>query len=261
MKKLFYLFGIASLILLLGACGGDSGPSVSEIQGAPEQVYQATLPDGTVMLMTIEQNGGSEWFGEFSMDTDTGPYADQGGMIAGTLNGTAVSANCETFTGSTFTLSGTSQSGGFQMTRSDIPGTTLNFTVVLPPIKSSLATTTFVLVSDSGNVPNQYYGRVELSTQPTFQNANFAQYSGTFSSKLDYVGKVGFSAYSDGTAILEVELGPGNTLGMLFPNYRITDITSKKVAAAIAIDFIYLNGNTNNYIDTRFGATARPPYF
>ncbi len=168
MAKYRFLIVIASMFIVLCGCGGSNSaqPGSAQEGGTSLSQYQATLPDGSTMELEILTNDNLNWSGEYAVSAQAGPYAFQDGTFDGTINGDSVTLNCDNDDGTSFTMTGTSKGdNGFQLTRSDIPGTVLNFTTVTPSKVKAAADVSFNL-----NVTGTS-GRCVLSDQP-YSNAN-----------------------------------------------------------------------------------------
>jgi len=257
-RKFLLLCGLVSLVMV--GCGG-SGKRELPITENDELVYEATLPDGTVMVISLGQFGDDQWLGSFSMATTTGPYADQAGMLEGSVTNGTINASAEAMDGTAFDLTGTLTADGFQLTRSDLAGATLNFTKVDTSslkIRGS-GSASFSLYSDAGDSgTTKHYGDVTFPTTPYLSGPTFAFYNGTCTTNSGYTGPTTICTYTDGTFIAVVEAGPNNDLGFNFSNYTVADLKTKKVPAAVAIDFVKPNVTSTGKIDARFGAYAWP---
>jgi|GEM_PF-4237712 len=127
---------LAGAYLLTSGCGGSSASGPSGAAGSGLGEFLATLPDGSPMLVDVDINDGKLWEGQFHVLTATGPYAFQSGSFGGILHGNSISADFVCFDNTEFQATGKSNgAAGFQLTRSDIPGTLINFKpyVATPP--------------------------------------------------------------------------------------------------------------------------------
>jgi hypothetical protein len=220
MAKFWLPSVFASLFIVLSGCGGSNsvagtsaGPAVG---GAPLAQYQAAMPDGSVMELVIQSNDNLTWSGEYAVSAQTGPYAYQDGTFDGTINGESVTLNCDNDDGTSFTMTGTANGdSGFQLTRSDIPGTTLTFTPVAPPKIQAHADVSFNLNVTGAN------GRCVLSDQP-FSNSNgLTEYRGTWQGL-----KVIFWAYSSGYANLVIYINDYAIDSLSYATYRLSDFST-----------------------------------
>src|SRR5450432_240735 len=102
---------VASLFVVLIGCGGSSSnpTGVPQEGGTSLSQFQATLPDGSVMELEILANDSLNWSGEYAVAAETGPYAFQDGTFDGTINGEAVTLNCDNDDGTSFTMTGTAK--------------------------------------------------------------------------------------------------------------------------------------------------------
>jgi|GEM_PF-6228429 len=261
MKIKKFLSLCALISLFMAGCGG-SGENHVPIVDKDEVLYQATLPDGTMMLISLGQFGNDQWLGSFSMAASSGTYADQAGMIEGSVSGGTINASAESMNGDKFTLTGTVSGDGFQLTRSDLPGKTLVFSRVdTAGVKTRGPSVTFSLYSEppENHGAVKFYGDVTFSTTPYESGQGYAFYRGTCNSNNGYTGPVTLSTYGDGQMIVVIEVGPNNELGFALPNYTVDKVKTAKVQAKVAIDFIKPNGTFNDHFDARFAAYARPP--
>jgi len=209
---------LASLGFCLYGCGGSSSVSSgsgNEIGGVPLSQYQAILPDGSPMEIEILANDNLAWSGEFAVAAETGPYAHQVGSFEGKVSGTTVSATCEAIGGTEFELTGTVNSAStMQLTRSDIPGTVLNFTLVKPQNPKARADTSFNMNTNGSN------GRVTMSTNPfsVQGGGTMTEYRGT------WLGlNVTFWAYSSGFATIVTYINDFAISTANFANYKLSD--------------------------------------
>ncbi len=121
--------------------------------------------------------------------------------------------NCDNDDGTSFTMTGTaSGDNGFKLTRSDIPGTVLNFTPVTPSKVRAAADVSFNLNANGTS------GRCVISDQPYSNNSGITEYRGTWQSC-----KVTFWAYSTGYANIVVYINDYAIYNVTLASYRLTD--------------------------------------
>jgi len=218
MSKYWLPSVVASLFIVLSGCGGSSsirsGPPTEG--GISQSQFQASLPDGSVMELVILSNDSLSWSGEYAVSAETGPYAHQDGTFDGTISGDNVVLNCDNDDGTSFTMTGTSTGdSGFQLTRSDIPGTVLNFTPVTPaPVKA------FADVSFNLNVTGTS-GRCTISNQPYSTQSGMTEYRGTWQGL-----KVIFWAYSSGFANIVIYINDYAIDSLTLASYRLSDFSA-----------------------------------
>jgi len=208
----------ASLFIVLSGCGGSSSvPSGAPKEGGTSSSqFQATLPDGSAMELNIASNDSLSWSGDYAVSAETGPYAYESGTFVGTINGDAVTLNCDGDDGSAFTMTGISKGdSGFQLTRSDIPGTVLNFTLVPAPKTKGLADTSFNL-----NVTGSS-GRCVMSDQVFSRQGGMTEYHGTWQGL-----SVIFWAYDSGYANIVIYINDYAIDSLTFSSYRLSDFST-----------------------------------
>jgi len=209
---------IATLFIVLTGCGGSNNVasgSGTQVGGASLSQYQATLPDGSVMELEILADDSLNWEGEYAVSAETGPYAHQDGTFDGTISGDSVTLNCQNDDGTSFTMTGTGNGQGFQLTRSDIPGTVLNFTPVTPLAPKGRADVSFNL-----NVTGSS-GRCVLSDSAYSSSNGLTEYRGTWQGL-----KVTFWAYSSGYANIVIYVNDYAIDSLSYASYRLTDFTT-----------------------------------
>ena len=169
------------------------------------------------MELVILSNDSVSWSGEFNDSAETGPYAYEDGSFDGTKDGDHVTLNCDNDDGtSAFTMTGTAYGDqGFKLTRSDIPGTVLNFTPVLPPAKKAHANVSFNLNVTGTN------GRCTLSDQPYSTQGGMTEYRGTWQGL-----NVIFWAYNSGYANIVIYVNDYAIDSLTFSSYRLTDFST-----------------------------------
>lgn len=219
--------GICLLLCLCGCGGSNSAATSTEVGGLPLSQFQATLPDGSPMEIEILANDDRAWEGEFAVAAETGPYAHQTGTFEGSIAGNRLTATCQTPDGATFDFAGTTSGTGLQLTRSDIPGTVLNFQPVTPmPQKSSRADTSFNLSIGGTTGSTGSSGRVTLSTSPFSVQGTLTEYRGT------WLGlNVTFWAYSSGYASIVTYCNDYAVNTANFSSYRLSDFATARVSS------------------------------
>lgn len=215
---------VAGIFIVLSGCGGLSGDSTSNgpVGGASLSEYRATLPDGSMMVLEILADNNLNWEGEYAVSAESGVYAHQVGDFNGTISGNNVSLNCSNNDGSSFTMTGTAQGGqGFHLTRSDIPGVVLNFTLVTPASKPTRANVSFNLNVNSSS------GRCTISDQPYSTNSSMTEYRG------NWLGcKVTFWSYASGYAAIVIYVNDFCINNVTLMSYRLSDFSSVTKAAS-----------------------------
>ncbi len=224
MTKVWAIVSIIALGIGVSGCGGsDSAAPVME-GGVALTEFTATLPDGSPMEIEILDNSSGVWAGEYAVATETGPYAHQVGSFEGTVSGTHLTATCENMDGTEFTLMGTANGNkSLLLTRSDIPGVTLNFQPVTPMSPSARADVTFTFNTGSST------GKMTLSTTPYSSQAagTLYEYRGS------WLGlPVTFWAYNSGYASVITYVDPLCINSANFANLRLTDLGSVTATTA-----------------------------
>jgi len=183
------------------------------------------------------------WSGEYAVSAQTGPYAYEDGTFGGTIRGDQVNLNCLNDDGTTFTMTGTSNGDvGFQLTRSDIPGTVLTFSPVTPAKVRASADVSFTL-----NVTGTS-GRCVLSDQPFSSNAQLNEYRGIWQGL-----KVTFWSYTSGYANIVVYINDYAIDSIVLPVYRLSDFSSVTKNANSATMNVY---SPVTKVVMKFGAVA-----
>jgi hypothetical protein len=218
------VFGLLAVALALNGCGGsNSHVNAGRVGGTPMSEFEAILPDGSPMEIEILANDGERWSGEFAVAAETGPYAFQVGSFVGTVSGNRLNAVCEAVDGTEFTIDGTGNGDkGFKLTRSDIPGTVLNFQPVTPMATTpSRGETSFYLNTGGTN------GRVILNSSPYAVHGTIAEYRGSWNNL-----PTTFWAYESGTGSLVIYIDPLCVATSVFSNYRLADFPTKTVSSS-----------------------------
>jgi len=126
-------------------------------------------------------------------------------------------------------MTGTSNGDqGFQLTRSDIPGTVLNFTPVAPPKFKAHADVSFNL-----NVTGTS-GRCVLSDQPFSSSNGLTEYRGTWQGL-----KVTFWSYSSGYANVVIYVNDYAIDSLNYSAYRLSDFSSVSKNSSSAYMNVY----------------------
>lgn len=209
---------VSGLFLVLSGCGGSSSVSAGSATegGTSLSQFQATLPDGSVMELEILSNDHLSWSGEYAVSAETGPYAYQDGTFDGTINGDSVTLDCDNDDGTAFTMTGLAEGdAGFRLTRSDIPGTILNFTPVTPLPVKALAQVSFNLNVTGTN------GRCSLSDQPYSSSNGLTEYRGTWQGI-----NVTFWSYSSGYANISIQVNDYAIDSLNYASYRLSDFST-----------------------------------
>jgi len=209
-------FGVTFALL---GCGGSSTSSLPNIN--TNSLYKTTLPDGSPMIIDVMENSGGFLIGAFSVSAISGPYADQAGAFGGHIDGRSIQLDCTTTEGDQFTLSGTATSNGFDLSRSDIPGTVLSFLPVTPPKAPTRSNVSFKFNAGGKT------GQVSLSSTPVYSDSRSTEYGGSCNSTPIYV-----TFYSDGKATIIWDLGRNTASAIAkFTGYRFEDISTKTITA------------------------------
>jgi len=155
------------------------------------------------------------WSGDFAVAAETGPYAHQVGSFYGTVTGNSISAICETSDGVEFQLTGTAVNrSSLKLTRSDIPGTVLDFQLIQPNGPVARADTSFNMSSGGSS------GRVGISTTPySIQGGGtMYEYRGT------WLGlNCTFWAYTSGYATVVTQVNDFAINSANFRSYKLSD--------------------------------------
>jgi len=236
--KHIYLAILVFAAVFLGSCGGSSGGN----SGGPAQGrFTATLADGGVM--EIEVNN-SEVPGDFTADFNAGhPNGTdvESGICEGTVNGSNVTAACQDYAGNEFALTGRHGSGGYHFVRSDMGTDPLNFAPALVAAPANRAEITFIVRTSS--VPIYWYrveqlsGPMTIPNSPTYQNAFYKEYAGTYGGSPAYVITRG--------SRMEVflKLGPAVMVSLLFNNLSVNDLGKSIVNSDVTSAVMLGEGN------------------
>jgi len=120
------LFVLGAAVFLLAGCSG-SGASTAAPAALESSSFSALLPDGSPMSLNVESGQPSFFDADFWVLSQAGADAFEGGSCYGDVSGQTVQAACVDETGANFQLTGQAVQGGYDLTRSDIPGSTLQF--------------------------------------------------------------------------------------------------------------------------------------
>jgi len=192
------------------------------------------------MELEILTNDSLNYQGEYAVSAETGPYAHQDGTFDGTISGNSVTMNCGNDDGTSFTMTGTANGDqGFKLTRSDIPGTVLNFTPVAAPAVKTRANVSFNLNANGSSGP------CVLSDQAYSSANGITEYRGTWQSC-----KVTFWAYSSGYANIVVYVNDYAIDNITVSSYRLSDFTTATKTASSASISLY---NPISKVVMRFG--------
>ena len=233
MRNLKVMLLGTGLFLLLGGCGGD-GTDSGLMGGAPLSQFEAMLPDGSMMEIEILADNSVAWDGEFAVATETGPYAHQTGTFLGTISGNRVSATCEPMEGDSFTLTGTADGKSLHLTRSDIPGTVLNFVPVMPMAAASREEVSFVLSTGTGTGSTGTSGKATISTSPYSVQGTMTEYRGTWLG-LNFT----FWAYNSGYASIITYMNDYAINTASFQNLKIADLGMARQASGSGRASVY----------------------
>ena len=169
------------------------------------------------MVIEIFADDTLAWTGDFAVAAESGPYAHQVGSFEGSVSGGIINATCETVDGYEFQLTGTVKNhANLELTRSDIPGTVLDFKAVQPNQTVARGETSFNLNTGTN-------GRVTLSDTPYSTQANGTMF--------EYRGKwqglnVTFWSYSSGYATLVIYGNDYAVTSTSFRNYKLSDFAT-----------------------------------
>ncbi|AIE86512.1 hypothetical protein [Fimbriimonas ginsengisoli] len=182
--------------------------------------FTATLPDGSPMEIEVLDNENGVWAGEFAVAAETGPYAHQIGSFEGRISGNTLTATCELADGSEFTMTGTADGNkSLKLTRSDIPGTVLNFVPVMPleAAVTSRADVSFMLTTGGTN------GRIVISNSPYSVQAGgtMTEYRGAWQGMA-----VTFWSYSSGYASCVIYVDPMCIITANFNSLKLSDFST-----------------------------------
>jgi len=205
--------------VFLGSCGGSSGGSTA---GPAQGRFTATLADGGVMEIEVDN---SEEPGDFTADFNAGhPNSTdvESGICEGTVNGSNVTAACQDSTGNEFTLTGRHTSGGYQFVRSDMGSAPLSFAPALSAAPGNRAEISFVVrtsTMDPHWVPRQMLsGTLTIPDSPTYQNAFYKEYAGT------YGGSPAYVIIRGSRMEVFLKFGPAAMVSLLFNNLPVSDL-------------------------------------
>lgn len=225
MTKLWLSACAVAFALMLNGCGGSgtSSPTVDPGNSLLPQ-YTANLPDGSPMDIEIMHEGDGVISGTFAVAAATGPYAFQSGDFEGSVSGNSVTLVCEANDGTEFQMTGQQVGNGFHLTRSDIPGTVLNFTFQAASpdfLLKNRADASFLITTGGTN------GRMTISTTPysTQGGGVLTEYRGTWQGV-----PATFWSYNTGAANIVLYVDPLAIDSFTFSNYRISDLSSATVS-------------------------------
>jgi len=207
---------VACFVLALYGCGGSAsvaGGSAAPVGGTSLEQFQATMPDGSVMELSIFSNDNINYSGDYAVSAETGPYAYQDGTFDGSIVGNSVTLNCQNNDGTSFTMTGTANGDlGFKLMRSDIPGTTLSFAEVPTPKVKAHTDSSFNL-----NVTGTS-GRCVMSDQIFSRQGGMTEYHGTWQGLVVY-----FWAYDSGYANIVIYINDYAIDSLTYASYRFSD--------------------------------------
>jgi len=230
MTKLRWAGALCALALVLNGCGGSisSGSSVNTGGGTASRQYTATLPDGSPMDIEVVDEGAGEISGSFAVAATTGPYALEAGSFDGAVTGNSVSVDCTTADGDEFQMTGKQGSNGFQLTRSDIPGTVLLFTLEAPSARPRAVPTSSVqtnlTLGTSGTT-----GKLTISTSAYSVQGPLTEYRGTFAGV-----PATFWQYNTGQSSIVLGIDPISLDTATYASLRLTDLPTVKAGTSAA---------------------------
>lgn len=209
--------------------------------------YEATMPDGSVMVIEVLNNDHGMWVGEFVVSAETGPHAFEVGSFEGKVSGNNLTAVCEPVNGEEFQLEGVAHgSESMQLTRSDMPGVTLDFHVVAGR-SPGRADVSFLLTTGGTN------NRVIINSTPyAYHGTTITEYRGSWNGL-----PTTFWAYSSGTANVVIYVDPLVIETVVFGNYPISAFSTATVAASTAQTTVYSN-TIKAQVKFKGSATASP---
>lgn len=239
--KIRYLFLAPFLALAFSGCGGSSSgsnlASGSAIANGAE--YMGSLSDGTQMMLEFFDAPAGSVSGEFIMGTETGEFAFQMGEFRGTYDGNTFNAEAETLDGKTFTLSGTRSGQNLLLTRSDVPGQTLTFTLQVHVAVTSRAAKSCALATGNNSNLNL---KGTIDDVPYASSAWAKEYRGTLDGH-----NASLFIYNGGSAALSVNMGwYGGNLMCSFSGISIGDVGSKTLNAISALAALQLRDIATN---------------
>jgi len=237
---------VACLFVILCGCGGSSSsvPGEPTVGGTSMEQFQATMPDGSVMNLDIFSNDNINYSGDYAVSAETGPYAYQDGTFDGTIVGDMVTLNCQNNDGTSFTMTGTANGDlGFQLTRSDVPGTTLNFSEVpAPKVRANTTDVSFNLNATGSN------GRCVMSTQVFSKQGGMTEYHGVWQGC-----NVIFWAYDSGYANIVIYINDYAIDSLTYASYRFSDFSTVSKNASAGYMNVY---NPKSKVILKFGAVG-----
>jgi len=131
------------------------------------------------MDIEIIDEGAGVISGSFAVAATTGPYAFEVGSFIGTVTGDSVTVDCTTADDAEFQMTGTQGANGLRLTRSDIPGTVLVFTLEAPSTQFRAVPTSTVqtnLTLGTGGTS----GKLTISTSAYSVQGPLTEYRGTY---------------------------------------------------------------------------------
>jgi len=195
------------------------------------------------MELEILVDDGQVLSGEFAVASISGADADQTGTFEGAVSGNTLNATADLEDGTSIQLTGTISESGLKLTRSDIPGTVLDFTPVTP----SNAAKTRADVSFNLNVVGTS-GRCVISDQPYSVQGVLTEYRGTWQGL-----KTTFWAYSSGYANITINVNDYAIESINLSNYRLSDFTTVTKASSSGYMNVY---SPVTKVILKFGSTA-----
>ena len=225
MRKPIGIACLAGMAFLGAGCGGGGSSSSS---GSTSQGFLVgSLPDGSAMALTVDPGAPGEFGGDIAASTDVSSE----GVFAGTIEGKTVHADGRTVTGTIFTLDGTLESdGSYDLTRSDLPGTTIHF---VKPAVIAISRGQFETKVVTSNAINDY---TATFATPGTRFGSATRYQGTWRGH-----NAEISDYGSSVAV-NVSFSDYDHLTLLFSNYSLADLTSKKCTPSEQVMNIWHGG-------------------
>jgi len=178
-RQLTNALGATLLIGILSGCGGGSSSPSSPL--SVETALAANLADGNEMLFEQDPSEGGTIQASFSVMSETGTDAYESGPCFGTVTGGKVSANCADGTGTEFQLAGNSVAGGYDLTRSDMPGVPLHFRrPAVIAIQPAAAIAIRFKLSFNGDNDSRNFGTAEVGGTLSSNPIGATELVGTF---------------------------------------------------------------------------------
>jgi len=253
MAKFWPVVALSALALLINGCGGSSsaGAPINTGGGTAPRQYTTNLPDGSPMDIEIVDEGAGDISGSFAVAATTGPYAFEAGSLVGSITGDSVTVECINSDGTEFQMTGTQGSNGFQLTRSDIPGTVLSFTLEAPSPRFRADSTSSVQTKLTLGLGGTS-GKLTFSTTAYSVQGPMTEYRGTYAGV-----PATFWQYNTGLAKIVLSIDPITVDTATYNSLRLTDLPTVTVSSSSAFMTSYSTVTKSSFL-TAHGQSCAP---